>query len=73
MPVARTLDGAVVYDQERVDVVPTGREIDLQLAYQRPLGGGTDVAGWAMVRREPGHDADAGMAYGVGMKLDVEF
>ncbi|MBE9553381.1 MAG: hypothetical protein IMF05_07955, partial [Proteobacteria bacterium] len=66
-------DKTVVQDSERVSMTPSGREIDLQLAYDSPLGQAASVSGWVMMQLEPGHVADADPAYGVGLKFSAEF
>ncbi len=60
-PVARTLDGAVVREVTRLDATPSGREVDLELAWSGPaFGDGTGrLAGSVLHRLQPGHVADA--------------
>ena len=72
-PVDYLVDKTVVQDSERVSMAPSGREIDLQLAYDTPLGRAASVSGWVMMQLEPGHIANAGPAYGVGLSLSAEF
>ncbi len=72
VPVEYGLDKTVVQDTERVSLVPTGREIDLQLAYERSIGTG-NLSGWLMMQLEPGHDADAPPAYGIGIRFAHSF
>ncbi len=73
VPVALTPDETVVQESGRVDVTPSGREIDLQLSYDRPLRPGMGVSSWLMMQLEPGHDARADTAYGVGLTFRVAF
>ena len=73
VPVALTDTGEVVHASERVDLTPSGREIDLQLAYDLPLAEGMNLSSWLMMRLEPGHDADAGPAYGAGVTFRLRF
>ena len=72
-PVDYLIDKTVVQDSERVSMTPSGREIDLQLAYDTPLGQAASVSGWVMMQLEPGHVADADPAYGVGLRFSAEF
>lgn len=72
-PVDYLADKTVVQGSERVSMTPTGREIDLQLAYDTPLGGGASVSGWLMMQLEPGHVAAADPAYGAGLRFSAEF
>jgi hypothetical protein len=73
LPVARDLAGNVIRESQRVDVTPDGREIDLQLAYDRVLGSGLTLSSWVMMQVEPGHDRSADTAYGGGFKLRFAF
>lgn len=73
VPVDYQLDKTVVQESERVSLVPTGREIDLQLAYDTSVGARGSVSGWLMMQVEPGHDAGAGPAYGIGMRFATPF
>ncbi len=72
-PVDYLADKTVVQESERLSMVPTGREIDLQLAYDRPLSGRAGLSGWLMLQFEPGHVAAADPAYGGGIRFDVDF
>lgn len=73
VPVDYLTDKTVVQDSERVSMTPSGREIDLQLAYDTPLGGSATISGWVMMQLEPGHVANADPAYGVGMRFSAAF
>ena len=72
-PVDYLIDKTVVQDSERVSMAPSGREIDLQLAYDTPLVGSAAVSGWVMMQLEPGHVANADPAYGAGIRFNVAF
>lgn len=72
-PVDYLIDKTVVLGAERVSMAPSGREIDLQLAYDTPLGQAASVSGWLMMQLEPGHVADADPAYGVGLSFNAAF
>ncbi|UCH73983.1 MAG: S8 family serine peptidase [Rhodospirillales bacterium] len=73
VPVAYQSDKTVMQASERVAVTPTGREIDVQLAFDRAIGASGDFSGWVMMQLEPGHDASAPPAYGLGLRLGVRF
>ena len=73
LPVSRDLDGNIIQQSERVDLTPSGREIDLQIAYQHQLAPGIDVSSWLMMQLQPGHDADAEPGYGAGFKFRVTY
>ncbi|MCH8912453.1 MAG: hypothetical protein IIA33_02680 [Planctomycetes bacterium] len=73
VPVALTDSGEAIYASERVDLTPSGREIDLQLAYDLSPVAGMNLSSWLMMRLEPGHDADAAPAYGAGVSLRLKF
>ncbi len=73
VPVDYQLDKTVVQASERVSLVPTGREIDLQIAYDRTIGIQGNLSGWLMMQLEPGHDAEAPPAYGIGVRFATAF
>ena len=73
VPTARTLDGRIERRQERVEVAPSGREIRLELAYLRSLGQSSTVGTWLLLQHEPGHDAAADPALGVGLRYTNRF
>ena len=73
VPVGRDLQGNLIRKGDRVDVTPSGREIDLQLVYQRPVADGANVATYMFLRREPGHIAGAKPEVGVAAKVSVKF
>lgn len=72
-PVDYLADKTVVQASERVSMAPTGRETDLQVAYDTPLGKAASLSGWVMMQMEPGHVAGADPAYGVGIRFGTEF
>ena len=72
-PTAMALDGSILFASERVDVSPSGREIDLQAAYSHAPAPGWLASYHLMMQLEPGHDADAEPAYGAAIKLKVGF
>ena len=73
VPVARDLQGRIHRRTERVDALPSGRQIDLQLAYDREILPGWSASSWLMMSLEPGHDEGADPAYGTGIKMRLEF
>ncbi|MCG8691220.1 MAG: S8 family serine peptidase [Minwuiales bacterium] len=73
VPVARDLDGNVIQQSDRVDLTPSGREIDFQIAYQRSLAPGVGLSSWLMMQLQPGHDDSAEPGYGAGVKLQVTY
>lgn len=72
-PAGYTLDKTLVQDTERVSLAPTGREIDVQVAYDTELTDESRVSTWLMMQLEPGHIAGADAAYGVGLRLQTRF
>ena len=73
VPVGMTADEVVVRESQRVDLSPSGREMNLQLAYHRVLWEGAQLSSWLMMRTEPGHDAAAPNDYGVGLVFRVAY
>ncbi|MDE0208932.1 MAG: hypothetical protein OXJ64_03515, partial [Boseongicola sp.] len=57
LPVGRTKSGEVVRDAVALGLEPSGRQLDLELHWQQPLGRGTLHLG-AVLSREPGHRGD---------------
>jgi hypothetical protein len=72
-PVEYLADKTVVQESEQVSITPSGREIDLQLAYDAPLGDTAHLSTWLMMQIEPGHVAVADTAYGIGFRFGAEF
>ena len=73
MPVARTTGGSVERMQEQVGLTPSGRELRLELAYQLALEEKDTLGTWLMLQHEPGHDASADPALGVGVRYTRRF
>ena len=73
VPTALGADGNVVQESERVDLAPSGREIDLQFAYDQALAPGMDMSSWLMMQLEPGHDSNADPGFGVGLSFRLAF
>ena len=59
VPVSRDFSGNVIRSSEQVSLTPSGREIDLELAYARDLTDATSLDTHLFLRNEPGHDASA--------------
>ena len=55
LPVARTLDGAILKETRRVSLSPSGRQRDLQIAYEWRVAAGLTAASFALATIEPGH------------------
>ncbi|MGH1483040.1 MAG: S8 family peptidase [Geminicoccales bacterium] len=75
VPVGRTPDGAVVTEQQRVDLTPSAREIISEAVYRHAWGGGETqqigIGGFA--RFNPGHDADRAPELGFGIHYRWRF
>jgi hypothetical protein len=69
VPVSRDFDGNVVRSSQQVSLEPSGREVDLELAYARPLSESTEFDTHLFVRHQPGHDADAEPDLGLVARL----
>ncbi|MDA1059913.1 MAG: carbohydrate porin, partial [Proteobacteria bacterium] len=65
--------GAIHYQSERVDVTPTGREVDLQMAYSWKPTDVLNAATYGVVMMNPGHNNAAKTAYGAGVRLWLDF
>jgi hypothetical protein len=73
LPVARDLEGNVIRRTQRVDLRPSGRQIDLQLAYRSRLGRSSNLKSFATLSLQPGHSRAAGPAAAVGLKWGMTF
>ncbi len=73
VPVSRDLAGNVQRQSGEVGLEPTGRELDLQLAYIVPLGRLGLLGSWVMLRTEPGNDASAEPGLAVGSRYTLGF
>ena len=51
----RTRDGNVLKQEFVADLAPDGRELDLEVFYEAPLGEQSTIGASAMLRTEPGH------------------
>ena len=59
VPVGRTTTGGIVRERVSADLAPSGRQIDVEARWDRPLAGGELRLG-AVVTRDPGHRAGEG-------------
>jgi hypothetical protein len=73
VPVSLGEGGETTFRSERIDATPTGRELDLQFTYARPLTPGLDLSSWLLLQHQPGHDADAKPAAAAGVRVELEF
>ena len=69
VPVSRDFSGNVIRSSEQVSLTPSGREIDIELAYARDLTDATSLDTHLFLRNEPGHDASAAIDTGVVTRL----
>ncbi|MCB9942174.1 MAG: S8 family serine peptidase [Geminicoccaceae bacterium] len=70
LPVSQAADGSIGYASSRLDTTPSGRELRLELAYDRPLGEHARVQPWLMLRHEPDHVAQADDEAVFGLRFD---
>ncbi|HEX6110948.1 MAG TPA: S8 family peptidase [Geminicoccaceae bacterium] len=68
-PIGRTFDGRIVRQRARVDLAPTGRELDLELGYRLALPGAGELGLNWLTRLQPGHDVAAEPQHAVALKL----
>lgn len=73
LPVSRDLEGFVQHETRRVEVTPSGREIDLQAAYEIRQSDTLTVSSFATLKLNPGHDNRAQPIFGAGLKLNMRF
>ncbi len=72
LPVARDLDGNVIQETRRVELAPSGRQIDVQLAYQGSLGS-SYLRSFATLSLQPGHNREAEPETAIGIKWGMKF
>ncbi|MEZ5845320.1 MAG: S8 family peptidase [Geminicoccaceae bacterium] len=72
LPTSQDADGSLGFTSTRLDATPSGRELRLEFAYDRPLGDNASIQPWLMLRHEPDHvaDADDEALAGVRVRLD---
>lgn len=73
LPVGLDENGEAILRSERTRLTPGGRQIDLQLAYDRMLAPGMGLQSWVMLQHQPAHDAGAGIGMAAGLRFDVTF
>ncbi len=73
LPVGRDLSGNVIQETQRVDLTPTGHQIDIQLAYSLKTGSQSEIASFATLSLQPGHNQSADPETAVGLKWRREF
>ncbi len=73
VPTSVNADGSIVTSNDTVSLQPTGRELNLQLAYTRKLADTVNVTNYALARSEPGHNADAKPDFGIGVRMNWNF
>lgn len=65
--------GNVIYNRERADLTPTGRQLDLQAGYSFNVGKDETLGFSTVGTLNPGHDASADMAFSVGLRYNKKF
>ncbi|MGI9434448.1 MAG: hypothetical protein ACR2Q4_06420 [Geminicoccaceae bacterium] len=73
VPTSVNADGSIETTRSTASLAPSGREMNLRLAYSRKLADSMDVTTYALMRDEPGHNAEADRDYGVGMRFNLDF
>ena len=73
LPVGRDLSGNVLQETRRLDLAPTGRQIDLQLGYSTKFGSQSGITSFATLSLQPGHNKTAGPRTALGVKWWLEF
>lgn len=66
-------DGSLSYSTQTLSLIPSGMEKDIELAYARPAAFGGKISAMALIKLEPGHDAQAPAQFGVGMRYQKAF
>ncbi len=74
LPVGRTEEGRVVTETRRVDLAPEGRELSLETSYRFALDDDSaSLVTGAFARLNPGHDPEAEVDLGIGMRYQLQF
>lgn len=73
VPVSRTLDGAVLFEQETVGLTPSGQETDAELSYGFALGDQESIDFSFVTRFEPDHVQDASPEFSAGLRYRLTF
>lgn len=66
-------DGSLRYAQQTLNLAPSGMQKDVALSYQSPKVWGGTVAAQALLKLEPGHDANAEPQLGLGVRYQRKF
>lgn len=71
LPTSQNADGTLNHQSQRITMTPSGREIRLDLVYDRPFSDAWSLRPWASLRHEPGHieSADDEAIAGVNARL----
>jgi len=59
LPSSTDRAGNISYSESRVGLAPSGKEIDIEAFYALPINDNTSINTGAILRKEPGHIADA--------------
>jgi hypothetical protein len=73
LPTGRDLDGNVTRTTKRVDLEPTGRQMNIQLAWRGQVGAAASVRAFSTLSLQPGHDREARPEVAVGLKWGMNF
>ncbi len=73
LPTALRADGSVATSTRRVDATPSGREMNIELAYDRVFSEAASLATFVSVARQPGHDRNAAPAAFGGIRFSLGF
>jgi hypothetical protein len=72
-PIERTIEGRIISRNDKVDLEPDGREVDLELGYSLPLGRNRELSFNWLTQLEPGHKETASPAHTLALRLRAEF
>jgi hypothetical protein len=72
-PVGRTDDGQVLRETSSASLTPSGRQIDIELAYRIMLDEDSELNFGGLMQTSPGHDAGAGPAFATAVRYLVRF
>lgn len=73
VPVGRDLSGNVMHHAQRAELTPRGREVNLELAYERPVSRRGKFSSHLLLRHEPGHVADENFDVAIGIRGSLAF
>jgi hypothetical protein len=72
-PTGRTDSGTVLRESGSASLTPSGREIDVELAYRIPLSEKEELSTGALVQTSPGHVAGASAAFATAVRYKRRF